>query len=159
MACKINSWKHCRVEKKRIIPSSGLGEFLDNLCNIERPVAQFIHQVLTHNDHIPPNAIPFCEDADGSPLYIARVLLEVPYLLTYGYRSLTSMDFRAIFMSIMSQLVFHSTLLTLTTRHWQSWTQNTWSCSDVRRQRAHCMCSMYIPWPKSNCHAGIDHCV
>ncbi|KIK17691.1 hypothetical protein PISMIDRAFT_214263 [Pisolithus microcarpus 441] len=30
----------------------------------------------TEENHIPPNAVPFSEDTNGCPLYIARVLLE-----------------------------------------------------------------------------------
>ncbi|KAL4077549.1 hypothetical protein J3A83DRAFT_4046134, partial [Scleroderma citrinum] len=37
--------------------------------------------VLTEDNHIPPNAVPFSEDANGCPLYIARALLEVHSLI------------------------------------------------------------------------------
>ncbi|KAG6330684.1 hypothetical protein ID866_8402 [Astraeus odoratus] len=37
--------------------------------------------VLTEDSNIPPNAVPFSEDANGNPLYIARIRLEVHALV------------------------------------------------------------------------------
>jgi len=42
---------------------------------------------MVEDNVIPPNAVPFGEDKNGLPLYIARALLEVSYLSLWHHNT------------------------------------------------------------------------
>ena len=83
------------------------------MCILESPDRSVLAlQVLTEGNYIPPNAVPFSEDANGCPLYIARALLEVRRLL-YSCPLVTYLNFRDIFVSTSCDGVVFKAPLTL----------------------------------------------
>jgi hypothetical protein len=55
---------------------------------------------LVEDNVIPPNAVPFGEDKNGTPLYIARALLEVGYLFPQYHNTDHAISFRVGSVSI-----------------------------------------------------------